>query len=286
MTHMPQQDTQSWSRRRFLSVAAAGAAGFALAVPVLAERIVTPSDGLETADVQIKSGADMIPLYIARPAAAGKYPLIVVVHEIFGAHEHIKDVGRRFAQQGYVALVPELYSREGGVGHLQSFDDIRKVVQTVPDAQVMQDLDAAVVYAQAQPYSQGDSVGVTGFCWGGRITWLYAAHNPKVKAGVAWYGRLVAPQSSPQQPKDALSLATQVHCPVLGLYGGADQGIPVEDVKKMEAALKAANKTTEIVVYPDTPHAFFADYRPSYRDKEAKDAWQRALAWFGKYLKA
>lgn len=286
MEQEDQQGMSGWSRRQFLTAAAASAAGFALAVPVAADRIVTPADGLETSEVQIPSGTVQIPLYIARPAAAGRYPLLVVVHEIFGAHEHIKDVGRRFAKQGYVALVPELYSREGGVGHLQSIQDILPIVRKVPDAQVMQDIDAAVAYAQGQPYSQGDRLGITGYCWGGRIVWLYAAHNPKLNAGVAWYGRLVAQEHTPEQPKDVLSLVPQLHAPVLGLYGGADQGIPVADVEKVKAALKEANKTAEFVVYPDTPHAFFADYRPSYREEAARDAWNRALGWFSKHLKA
>ncbi len=278
-------DQNDLSRRRFLSVAAASAAGFALAVPVLAERIVTSSEGLRTEMVSIPSGTAMIPLYVARPAVPGRFPILVVVHEIFGAHEHIKDIARRFAHQGYVALVPELFAREGGVGHLRSFGEIFKVVLSVPDAQVMQDLDATVAYAQARPYSQPERIGITGFCWGGRITWPYAAHNPQLKAAVAWYGRLVSRYPSDLHPRDPLSLAAQMHCPVLGLYGGADQGIPVSDVRKMEAALKAANKVASFVIYPGAPHAFFADYRESYRADAAQDAWRRALAWFATYLK-
>ena len=208
--------------------------------------------------------------------------MILVVQEIFGVHEHIKDICRRLAKLGFFAVAPELYARQGDVSKISDFKEIfDKVVSKVPDAQVMSDLDAAVAYAKE---SGGDTskLGITGFCWGGRIVWLYSAHNPQVKAGVAWYGRLVSrdAESDPLHPKHPVDVAGQLKAPVLGLYGGADQGIPQESVDKMLAALKAAGSKSEIHVYPDTPHAFLADYRPSYREEAAQDGWKRMLAWF------
>lgn len=272
------------TRRRL--VVGMGAAGFALAAgPVSAQVITTPSEGLITADRTIRSGADRIPLYEARPAAAGRHPVVIIIHEIFGLHEHQRDVARRFAREGYVALAPDLFAREG-VAQLNDFARVREVVGRISDRQVLQDLEAVTTFVRQQPYARADRVGATGFCWGGRITWLLAATDQNLSAAVAWYGRIVSPQKDDLHPKDPLDLAAEVACPVLGLYGEADTGIPVADVRKMEAALKEAGKTAEFVVYPGAPHAFFADYRPSYRPEPAKDAWQRALAWFARYLKA
>jgi len=195
-------------------------------------------------------------------------------------HEHIKDVCRRFAREGYCAIAPELYARQGDVSQMTDYKEIfAQVVSRVPDAQVMSDLDAAVAWAAKSSSGDAARVGVTGFCWGGRITWLYAAHSPALKAGVAWYGRL-AGEPTPLQPKYPLDLAAELQAPVLGLYGGQDQGIPLADVEKMRAALAAAKEPSEIVVFPDAPHGFHADYRPSYRAAEAKDGWERCLAWF------
>lgn len=272
------------TRRRI--VVGLGAAGFALAAgPVSAEVIITPSEGLITADHRVRSGADSIPVYEARPAAAGRHPVVIVIHEIFGLHEHIRDVARRFAREGYVALAPDLFAREG-VAQLRDFAKVREVVGKISDRQALQDLAAVASFARQQSYVGADQVGATGFCWGGRITWLLAAKDKTLTAAVAWYGRLVSRQKDDLHPKDPLDVAGEVACPVLGLYGEADTGIPVADVRRMEAALERAGKMAEFIVYPGAPHAFFADYRPSYRAEPAKDAWQRALAWFGRYLKA
>ena len=267
------------TRREF--VTSMLATGFALATqPISASTIQTDAAGLTADSVQIPVGDGSFPAYRAMPAKGSHFPVILVVQEIFGVHEHIKDVCRRLAKLGYMAIAPELYARQGNVSGLSDIAEIRKVVAKVPDAQVMSDLDATVAWAKA---TGGNSakLGITGFCWGGRITWLYSAHNPTVKAGVAWYGRLVGDANAltPQHPVD---IAGSLKVPVLGLYGGADTGIPADTVGRMREALKASNTHSEIIVYPDTPHAFHADYRPSYRQKEAEDAWARMQAWFKK----
>jgi carboxymethylenebutenolidase len=202
-----------------------------------------------------------------------------VVQEIFGVHEHMRDVCRRLARAGYVAVAPELYARQGDVSKLSDINAIRAVVNQVPDAQVMDDLNKTVAWAAEHSAADAERLAITGFCWGGRITWLYSAHNPDVKAGVAWYGRLVG-EPSVMTPKHPIDVVAQLHAPVLGLYGSADQGIPNDTVEKMRAALKAAGKPGEIILYPDAPHAFHADYRPSYRKEPAEDGWKRLLAWF------
>jgi carboxymethylenebutenolidase len=270
------------TRREF--VVTSLATGFALAVqPVSAQTITTDTSGIEAGEVKVPVKDGTIPAYRAMPAGAGPFPTVLVVQEIFGVHEHIKDVCRRFAKLGYFAIAPEMYARQGDVSGLTNFQDILKIVQKVPDAQVMSDLDAAVAYAKDSGKADTAKLGMTGFCWGGRIVWLYAAHNPGLKAGVAWYGRLKG-QATELQPKYPVDLASQIKTPILGLYGGADQGIPVATVEEMREALKAAgNKDSEIVVFPDTPHAFFADYRPSYRKEQAEDGWKRLQAWFKKY---
>ncbi len=266
-----------------------GAAGFALAAgPVSAERITTSSEGLAVADITIRSGSDTIPAYEARPASPGRYPVIIVIHEIFGLHEYIRDVARRFAKEGYYAVAPELYSREGGAGRLPDIQEVLALVGKVSDRQVLQDLSSVVEHARGQSWAQAGRVGATGFCWGGRMTWLFAAHEKNLKAGVAWYGPL-GPwrgRRDDAHPQAALDLTEQLLCPVLGLYGEADEGIPVSTVREMEAQLKAHHKTAELVVYPGAPHGFFADYRATYRAEVAKDAWKRALGWFAKHLKA
>lgn len=269
----------AFSRRDALMVTAL-ATGFALAThPVAAQTtITTDAQGLEAGEVKIKSGEAEIPAYRAMPAAGGPFPVVLVVQEIFGVHEHIKDVCRRLAKAGYMAIAPELYARQGDVATLSSFDDIRAIVAKVPDAQVMGDLDAVVAYAASSGRGNADKLAVTGFCWGGRITWLYAAHNPRVKAGIAWYGRLVG-QASELTPKHPVDLAADLKAPVLGLYGSADGGIPLDTVDKMRTACAAAGKACEIVVYEGAPHAFHADYRSSYRAEPAKDGWQRMLAF-------
>jgi carboxymethylenebutenolidase len=269
-----------FTRREFVMTTLA--TGFAAAVqPVAAQtQIKTDSQGLVEGEVRIKTKDGEMPAYRAMPANGKNLPTILVVQEIFGVHEHIKDVARRFAKAGYLAVAPELYARQGDVSKLTNMDEIRPIVAKVPDAQVLSDLDAAAAWA-AKNGGDPKKLGITGFCWGGRIVWLYAAHNPNLKAGVAWYGR-VEGQGTELQPKNPIDLVKDVKAPVLGLYGGADAGIPNESVDRMRAALSAAGKKAEIHTYPDTPHGFHADYRPSYRKEAAEDGWKRALDWFRK----
>ena len=259
------------------------ATGFALAVqPVTAETIKTDDKGLVAGEVKIPVAKGTIPAYRAMPTGDGPFPVVLVVQEIFGVHEHIKDVCRRFAKLGYLAIAPEMYSREGDVSKLKDFKDILAIVSKVPDAQVMSDLDFAVAYAKKTGKGDTSKLAITGFCWGGRIVWLYAAHSKELKAGVAWYGRLVG-KATKLQPKYPVDLVGDLKAPVLGLYGEADTSIPVKDVEKMREEIKDKKKTAEIVLYPDTPHGFHADYRPSYRKDKAEDGWKKLLAWFAKY---
>ena len=281
---------EGMSRRQFLAqMSAAGAVLTAFAVaakPVAGEVITTPGDGLAVAEGKVVSKGFQVPIYEARPAASGKYPVVLVIPEVFGMHEHIKDVTRRFAKEGFLSLTFEPYAREGGVLHLPDIESVRKVVDLVPDERVMEDLDALMTYAKQHPGGRADRIGVTGFCRGGMYTLLFAAHSRELKAGVPWYGQLRPAKTPGIRTAGPLDLVTKIGCPILGLYGGEDLGIPVSDVKEMEAALKAAGKTAEFVIYPGAPHAFFADYRPSYRPEAAKDAWSRCIAWFDRYLKS
>jgi carboxymethylenebutenolidase len=253
--------------------------------PIASTTISTDTKGLVAGEVKIQTMTGPVPAYRAMPEKGGKVPVVLVVQEIFGVHEHIKDVCRRFAKLGYFAISVELYFRQGDVTKFTDNQEIfAKVVNHVPDSQVMSDLDAAVVYAESTGRADTARLGVTGFCWGGRITWTYCAHNPKVLAGVAWYGRLVAPARAPLQPAYPVELAPHLKAPVLGLYGGADASIPVEHVEQMRVALKAANDSvSNIVVYDGAPHAFCADYRPNYRKEAAEDGWKRMQDWFRKY---
>jgi len=268
-----------FTRREF--VAGMLATGFALAVqPVSAQTIHTDDNGLTAGEVKIPVPDGEIPAYRAMPAAGGRFPVVLVVQEIFGVHEHIKDVCRRLAKIGYLSVAPELYVRQGDVSKLSDIQQIiDQVVSKVPDAQVMSDLDASVAWAEKSGNGNTAKLGITGFCWGGRIVWLYAAHSNKLKAGVAWYGPL-AGNTSALKPKNPLDLVASLKAPVLGLYGGADQGIPLETIERMRKALKEAGSKSEIVIYPNAPHAFNADYRPSYRRTEARDGWQKLQAWF------
>lgn len=266
------------SRRGF--VQAAVGSGFAAAVlPVTAQTIKTDSEGLTVGEVTIPVGDFKMPAYRAQPAGKAGLPVILVVSEIFGVHEYIADVARRFAKLGYLAIAPELFVRQGDA---QSYGEVARlmseVIAKVPDRQVMGDLDACVSWAKA---NGGDTsrLGITGFCWGGRTTWMYAAHNPAVKAAVPWYGPVA--RSYFAGDRTALDVAGSIRAAVLALYGAADGGIPNDTVEKMVAAVKAAgNPKAELVLYPDTPHAFHADYRPSYRKEQAEDGWKRAIAWF------
>ncbi len=269
------------TRRGFVMTSLA--AGFAVATqPVSAQTITTDTQGLTAGEVKIPVTDGEIPAYRALPASGGPFPVVLVVQEIFGVHEHIKDICRRLAKLGYFAVAPEMYARQGDVSKLKAFPDILKIVNKVPDAQVMSDLDAAVAWAKAGGKADTAKLAITGFCWGGRIVWLYSAHNPGLKAGVAWYGRLVE-KGDELRPKYPIDLVDSLKAPVLGLYGEADGSIPVASVEKMRTALKEAGKPSEIVLYPDTPHAFFADYRENYRKTQAEDGWKRMLAWFKKY---
>jgi carboxymethylenebutenolidase len=275
-------------RQQFVKTSLTG--GFAAAVgPVQAQTVIhTDSTGLIAGAVRIAAGQDAMPAYRAAPADGRPAPIVLVVQEIFGVHEHIKDVCRRLAKLGYLAVAPELYTRQGDPS---KFGDIptlyREIVAKVPDAQVMGDLDACVSWAAAHG-GDAQRLGITGFCWGGRITWLYAAHNPELKAAVAWYGRLVG-DTSALTPSHPIDVASRLHAPVLGLYGGADSGIPLETIERMKQALAGDPAETRtgttpsarcgFVVYPDAPHAFHADYRPSYRKEAAEDGWRRCLQW-------
>ncbi len=272
-----------FSRRQFM-VSAIGA-GFALAVqPVVAQTMITTdSVGLSAGEIQVATGDGEMPAYRAQPASGGNWPVILVVQEIFGVHDHIKDVCRRLAKLGYLAIAPELYARQGDPRQYSNIEELLgKVVSKVPDAQVMADLDACVAWAGAHGGNTA-RLGITGFCWGGRITWLYAAHNPQLKAGVAWYGRIVGVPSE-LSPRHPIDIAGKLFAPVLGLYGGLDQGIPLDSVEKMRKALadsvNPASKASAIHVYTQAPHAFHADYRPSYRKDAAEDGWRRLQAWF------
>jgi len=266
------------SRRGFLTGSLV--AGFTLATgPVNAQSVITTdAQGLEAGEVKIPVSGGEIPGYRAMPASGGPFPTVLVVQEIFGVHEHIKDICRRFGKLGYLAVAPELYARQGDMSKVTTLDDARAVAGKVPDQQVMSDLDATTAWAKT---AKGDTarLGITGFCYGGRIVWLYSAHSPQLKAGVAWYGVLSA-EPNDMRPKNPLDLVKDLKAPVLGLYGGADQGIPIADVEKMREALKAAGKPSEIFVYQGAPHGFHADYRPSYRAEAAKDGWQRLQVWF------
>lgn len=280
---LPGQSTEQGTTRRTALKAALGVGYAAAALPVMAQTAIkTPADGLTSGEVMIDVNGYAMPAYRAAPAGKTGLPVVLVLSEIFGVHEYIADTVRRLARAGYMAIAPELFVRQGDA---QSYGEMAKliaeVISKVPDAQVLADLDATVKWAAAHG---GDTrkLGVTGFCWGGRQTWLYAAHNPGVKAGVAWYGRLVG-QTSELNPKHPVDVAAQLHGPVLGLYGAADTGIPLDTVDQMKSALAAGNaaaKASTFVVYPDAPHAFHADYRPSFRQAAAEDGWKRALAWF------
>jgi carboxymethylenebutenolidase len=291
-------DTDDWlsnagegvSRRQFLAgvgVTGVSLAGFAVAAnPVAAQVITTSTEGLTVTDTKVSSGGFQVPIYEARPAAVGRYPVVLVIPEVWGMHEHIKDVARRFAKEGFLAITFETYAREGGTLQLPDQPAVMKVANSVSDAQAMGDLDALVVYAKAHPAARADRIGVTGFCRGGMYTLLFAAHNRDVKAAVPWYGTIKPAKTAGIRDVGPLDVAAKITAPVLGLYGEADQGIPAVDVKEMEAALKAAGKTAEFILYPGAPHAFNADYRQSYRPEAAKDAWTRCVAWFAKHLKA
>jgi carboxymethylenebutenolidase len=279
---LPGRSTDAGASRRTALKVALGAGYAAATLPIAAQTVVsTPSEGLRAGRITYPVAGFDVPAYRAMPENRANAPVVLVIQEIFGVHEYIEDVCRRFARAGYLAIAPELYARQGDP---KGYTDIPKLqaelVSKVPDAQVMADLDGALKYAAAQG---GDvsRAGITGFCWGGRIVWLYAAQGP-VKAGVAWYGRLVgtATENTPRHPVD---VAANLRAPVLGLYGEQDSGIPLDTIDKMKSSLAVgspAAKASQFVVYPGAGHAFHADYRPSYRKAAADDGWARTLAWF------
>jgi carboxymethylenebutenolidase len=285
-TLVPAQSALATLDRRGFVRTALGTGFAAAALPICAQTVIkTDSAGLVTGEVTIPVGDFRMPAYRAAPQGKANAPVVLVVSEIFGVHEYIADVARRFAKAGYFAIAPELFVRQGDAS---SYGEVAKliaeVVSKVPDRQVMGDLDACVAWARGQGADAG-KLAVTGFCWGGRITWLYAAHNPGVKAGVAWYGRVVG-AANELQPRHPVDVAAALHAPVLGLYGEKDTGIPLDGVEKMKAALaggNAAARKSQFVIYPDAPHAFHADYRPSFRKEAAEDGWKRCLAWFGQH---
>ena len=255
--------------------------GFAAAVqPIGADTITTSADGLVAGMVEVPASDRPIPVYQARPEGDGPFPIVVVMMEIFGLHEYIKDVARRFAKHGYLALAPDIFVRAGDPSQMTDFTEIReKVVLPTPDDQVLSDIDHTVAWGVAEAHGDPDRLGITGFCWGGRTVWLYVAHNPSVKAGVAWYGRLNGDRSA-NQPTFPVDVADKLNAPVLGLYGGDDGGIPQEVVATMNEKLKEAGTQSYIHAYPGAGHAFHADYRPSYRKADAEDGEGRMYAWF------
>ena len=293
MSRLPDTDFDSLlpplalTRRGFIVTSLAG--GFAMAAgPVAAQSAIkTDTKGLVAGEVKIPVEDGSIPAYRAAPEGKTVLPVILVVQEIFGVHDYIKDVCRRLAKSGYMAIAPELYSRQGDPSRYTEISRLlSEVVSKVPDEQVLGDLDATVAWASKNG-GNTERLGITGFCWGGRIVWLYAAHNPKIKAGVAWYGKLVGDTDS-LHPTQPTQVAAELNGPVLGLYGGKDAGITQDSIEAMKQALAKGNeqaKASTFVVYPDAGHAFHADYRPSYREEEAKDGWTRALQWFDKALK-
>jgi carboxymethylenebutenolidase len=268
-------------RRSFI----AGAAGYAIAVsPITAWAINTSTDGLETQTVDIAVDGAKIPAYVARPKQAGKYPAIVVIHEIFGVHEYIRDICRRLAKAGYLAIAPDLFFRHGDATKVSDIETLRKtIVSKATQKQVLSDLDAVVSWLGKREDFKKDSVGITGFCWGGNATWMYAAHNPKISAGVAWYGRLSGDATS-EQPKFPLDIASTLKPPVLGLYGEKDKGIPLDQVEKMKTELAKGKSGSLIKVYAGAEHGFHADYRPAFNPKAAEEAWGEMLGWFKKHL--
>lgn len=268
----------SLDRREFL-VTSLVIGAFALdVIPIQAQtQIKTDSEGLTAGEVKIGE----MPAYRAMPNKKGKkFPVVLVVHEIFGVHEHIQDLCRRFAKAGYLAIAPYLYARQGDVTKVER-NEIMAIVGKVPDSQVMTDLDATVEWTKTNG-GNTKKLSITGFCWGGRITWLYAAHNKNVKAGAAWYGRLVSANKTELQPTMPIDVAKDLTVPVLGLYGGLDTGIPLDTVQRMQDELKKGKSKSEIIVYPNAQHGFNADYRPSYNKEAAADAWAKMLEWFKK----
>jgi carboxymethylenebutenolidase len=281
-------DAPSLDRREFLVTSIFAAGTFAAAVmPISAQTKITTDDkGMIAGEVKIPVSGGQIPAYRAMPDKGKKFPVVMVVHEIFGVHEWIQDICRRFAKLGYLAVAPALYARQGDVKELKDPRELnREIYSKIPDAQSMSDLDATLDWA-GKNGGNAKRAAITGFCWGGRIVWLYAAHNPKVKAGAAWYGRVVPTTNSPinqAQPTTPIDHVKELKVPVIGFYGGQDKGITLDGVQRMQDALKKAGSKSEIIVYPNADHGFHADYRASYNKEASQDAWAKLLAWFKKY---
>jgi carboxymethylenebutenolidase len=268
-----------WTRREFINTSLC--AGYALAVmPVLASAVHTSANELDTGDVSIPLGSEKLPAYFARPKKTGKHPCVLVIHEVFGVHEYIRDVCRRLAAEGYFAVTVDLYSRYGDATKMTDFKKIaEEILSKTSQKQIFMDLDATVNWLSKEKSADAKRIGITGFCWGGNITWMYAAHNPNLKAGVAWYGKLRGVIASGEQ-KLPLDIAETLKVPVLGLYGAKDESIPLESVHEMQSRLKKGKSASDIIVYPDADHAFHADYRATYHKATAKKAWSELLKWF------
>jgi len=282
-SHMP--------TRRLALQTALGIGYAASAMPLIAQTAIqTSAEGLTSGRIEVDVNGFKVPAYRSAPAGKTNLPVVLVISEIFGVHEYIADITRRLAKEGYLAIAPEMFVRQGDASQYKEIAKLQsEIIAKVPDAQVMADLDATLQWA-TQNGGNANRVAITGFCWGGRITWLYAQHNAKVKAGVAWYGRMEG-QTNPNTPKHPIEQVASLKAPVLGLYGGADTGIPVTSVNNMKEALaqaatkgNAAAKASEFVLYPDAPHAFHADYRASFRAGPAADGWSRAVAWLKQYV--
>ena len=277
--------TQTEITRRGLLVAGGTLAGYAItADPVLAQAIKTDTSGIVAGDQQVKIGDYSMPVYEARPESGSSHPIVIVISEIWGVHEYIRDAARRFAKEGFHAVAPELFKREGGVAHLPDIQQILKIVLAVPREQVLGDLQASVDWAKTRPGVAAKAVGVTGWCWGGSTTIHAAAAIPDMKAAVAWYGPPARPYQAKSGPVTGFDVAKDIKVPFLGLFGETDKNPPPEDAKKFGEMLKQhGNKNVEIVVYPGASHGFHADYRPSYNKAAADDGWKRCVAWLKKY---
>jgi carboxymethylenebutenolidase len=277
----------SVTRREMLRAGGVAAAGYCLAAdPVLAQAIKTDTAGLQAGDAQVKIGNYDLPVYYAQPASGAAAPILLVISEIWGVHEYIQDCTRRFAKEGYCAVAPELFKREGGVTHMANVQEILKIVLAVPRKQILDDCSAAIAWAKTRPNVRAAGAGVTGWCWGGSTTMQVAATNPDIRAAVAWYGPPARPYPDTPNPVTGFDVAKDIKVPFLGLFGETDQNPKPEDARRFGELLKAHNQNVEIVVYPGVGHAFHADYRPSYNAAAAADAWKRCVTFFDKHLKA
>ena len=274
-----------FNRRGFMA-SSASMAGFALAAgPVNAQSVITtPAEGLDAAEIKVPVAGGSMPGYMAAPTKPGKYATVIVVPEIFGMHRYQQDICRRLAKLGYAAVTYDPFFRKGDLSKITDIKEVLAAANSLDDATMLADMDAVVAMAEKNPKVNGKKIGVTGMCRGGRTVWMYTAHSKKVKAGVAWYGGLNP--SPPAMPKTPHDVAGALNAPVLGLYAGADGGIPVDQVARLQEVLKKGNKNSQasaFILYPNMPHGFHADYRPTYRKEAAEDGWKQMLAWFKQY---